>query len=67
MDAILGYLTNPPDLTPKRDDSFADRLNSRYTIIVLMVFATVVSVQIYVGSPITCWAPKHFTGNIGSV
>ena len=44
------------------DDDFADRLSSRYTVVLLIVFAMLVSMNQYVRNPITCWAPVHFTG-----
>jgi hypothetical protein len=45
----------------RRDDDFADRLNSRYTPLVFVVFAIFATVQQIVRQPITCWAPVHFT------
>jgi len=45
------------------DDDIADRLNHQYTVIFLVVFTAVVSARQYVGSPITCWCPAHFTDN----
>ncbi len=48
----------------KKDDDFADRLSHRYTVSLLVVFAIVVSTALYVGKPITCWVPKHFTGTL---
>ncbi|CAD5112293.1 DgyrCDS1522 [Dimorphilus gyrociliatus] len=48
----------------KADDDFADRLNSRYTVALIVAFAIVVSGQQYfIGKPLNCWEPKHFTGS----
>ena len=47
----------------KHDDDLSDRLNSRYTVLILVVFTIVVSSQLYIGKPITCWCPKEFSGS----
>jgi len=44
------------------DDDFADRLSSRYTVVLLVTFAALVCMNQYVRNPITCWAPVHFSG-----
>ncbi len=62
MDAIVGVFTSLPSTQKRKDDDFADRLSNRHSIIVLVVFAIVVSMHQYVGDPIKCWAPVHFTG-----
>ena len=45
------------------DDSFVDRLNHKYTVVIICLFATVISISQYCGAPINCWVPGHFTGN----
>ena len=47
----------------RNDDDFVDRLHHRYTSLLLVVFAVMVTMQQHVGKPITCWAPKEFTGS----
>ena len=47
----------------KNDNDMVDRLSSRYTVGVIVVFAIAVTLQLHVGSAITCWVPKHFTGS----
>jgi hypothetical protein len=37
------------------DDLFVDRLNHRYTVAIIILFAVVVTVSQYGGSPINCW------------
>jgi hypothetical protein len=39
----------------RNDDVFIDRLNHRYTVSMIIVFAAIVTTQQYFGSPITCW------------
>ena len=39
------------------DDDFVDRLNNRYTVLVLVMCFLIVTAKIYVGEPINCWAP----------
>jgi hypothetical protein len=39
----------------KNDDVFIDRLNHRYTVTMILVFASIITTQQYFGSPITCW------------
>ncbi|CAF1597633.1 unnamed protein product [Adineta ricciae] len=46
----------------RNDDVFIDRLNHRYTVTMILVFAGIVTTQQYFGAPITCWVPAQFTG-----
>ena len=45
-----------------KDDDFADRLNHRYTVALLILFTILVGSSQFVGSPIACWTPAQFTG-----
>ena len=63
MDKIVSIVSLAPQTRSKNDDDFSDRISSRYTVVILVVFAIVVSMNQYVGNPITCWAPVHFTGS----
>ena len=45
------------------DDDFSDKLSSRYTVFLLIGFATLNQLAVLVGSAIKCWAPKHFAGS----
>ncbi|CAF0741763.1 unnamed protein product [Adineta steineri] len=44
------------------DDDFYDRLSRRYSVILLIIFTVLVSTKQYVGEPIACFCPAHFTG-----
>ena len=44
------------------DDDFYDRLSCRYSVILLAFFTVLVSTKQYVGEPIACFCPAHFTG-----
>ena len=61
MDKIVGTVAKPPKA--RRDDDLTDRLSSRYTVMILIVFAIAISLTQWVGKPIYCWVPKHFTGS----
>lgn len=47
----------------RSDSTISDRLNHQYTTTMLVIFAFVVSTKQYVGEPIRCWSPAHFTEN----
>jgi len=42
------------------DDDFIDRLNSRWTVRVLMICIMVITGNIFVGKQINCWTPGKF-------
>ena len=41
-------------------DSHTDRLNCRYTVYILVIFAILVMTRQYAGDPIGCWCPAEF-------
>jgi len=63
MEKIIKTISSAATVGEGNDDAFTDRLNSRYTVVILMASAFLVSASLYVGKPIQCWSPKHMTGN----
>ncbi|XP_063710590.1 innexin unc-9-like isoform X3 [Symsagittifera roscoffensis] len=57
----LRLVSGISQITGTGDGDFVDRLNHRYTPIVLIVFAILTTTKQYVGEPIQCWAPNHFS------
>lgn len=39
------------------NNEFVDRLNSRYTVMILMLAILIVIGKLFVGNPIQCWTP----------
>ncbi|ESO00665.1 hypothetical protein HELRODRAFT_113191 [Helobdella robusta] len=62
MDRLVSLIAGASSVRSSNDDDFADRLSSRYTVVLLVLFAVLVGMNQYVRNPITCWAPVHFTG-----
>jgi len=62
MDRLVKLISNASTTRASDDDDFADRLSSRYTVVLLVTFAVLVGMNQYVRNPITCWSPNHFTG-----
>ena len=63
MENILGVLGTVPNLQKNKDDSLTDRISHKYTIGLFILLAFVVSAKQYVGEPINCWVPAHFSDN----
>ena len=58
MDKVLKASRLPKN---NREEGFVDRLSSRYTVSLLVIFAVVVSLTSWVRKPIWCWFPKYVT------
>ncbi len=63
MDRLFGTIADLGDPRIGGGDSFCDRLNCRYTVYILILFAILVTTKHYVGEPIACWCPDHFTNS----
>jgi len=63
MKDLIDVFTDKSEYLNKKDEDFADRLNSTYTTLILVAFALIVSIGIHVGDPIECFVPQHFTGS----
>ncbi len=63
MDKLVNVFTGIKATALKRDEDIVDRLSSKYTVAVIVVFSMFVGMTSYMGKPITCWVPKHFTGS----
>lgn len=58
----IGSVVNFSRLTGNKDDDWIDRLNHLWSVVLLAMFAVVVTSGQFVGDPIHCWVPAHFTG-----
>ena len=62
VDKLMRLIFNIKEIKFRNDDDFIDRLTRRHTTSVLLLFSLVITTKQYVGDPIFCWAPAHFTG-----
>ncbi|CAF3739677.1 unnamed protein product [Rotaria socialis] len=63
---IVGTITRLPTLffgASPCDDSFADRLSYKYTVLMLALFAILVTSKQFGTKHIQCWVPAQFTKN----
>lgn len=58
---LLYFLAPLFDLHGRLDDDFVDKLNYYYTSSLIFAFAIVASTKEFLGYPIQCWIPPHFT------
>ena len=61
MDRLFSFIGDIADPVKGGGDTFTDRLNCRYTPCILLVLALIITTKQYVGEPIACWCPDHFT------
>lgn len=56
LDLINSYVKlSGYNFEKQQDDSFVDKLIRKFTAIIMILFASIVSVNALVGSPIQCW------------
>lgn len=65
VNLVRGFDSLKNKRSKHNDDLFIDRLNHRYTVVIIIIFAAVVTLSQYGGKPIKCWVPGHFTGIYG--
>ena len=60
---LLGALglKGVPYFKNERDDDGIDRLSHRWTVALFILFASFALLKQIVGSPVSCWTPKHFS------
>ncbi|KAK3082805.1 hypothetical protein FSP39_005901 [Pinctada imbricata] len=61
VDGILGFVPSLSKLRKSTGDDWIDRVSHLYSVILLVIFAIVVSTGQFVGDPIQCWCPAEFT------
>ncbi|OWF49229.1 innexin unc-9-like [Mizuhopecten yessoensis] len=61
LDSLLGPLGAYEEPRTVHDNNYIDRLSHHYTIMLLFFFSTYLTTEEYVGDPIQCWCPAHFT------
>nr|AFC34074.1 INX13 [Hirudo verbana] len=62
MDKLVILLEKAPNTRDYNYYDLVDRISSRYSVVLLVLFAVLVSMNQYVRNPITCWTPDHFSG-----
>lgn len=59
--AVTGIVTFKKLFASHADD-WVDKLSHIYSVLTLVIFATVLTTSQFVGDPIHCWCPAEFTG-----
>nr|AFC34077.1 INX16 [Hirudo verbana] len=60
MDRLFKSVLSIRELKFHVDDDYVDRLSRQYTVVLMVLFAFLVSTKQFVGSPINCWCPAEF-------
>lgn len=63
VSAILGAVPSISRLQGNTSDDWIDRISHLYSVVLLIIFAVVVTTGQFVGAPIQCWNPAEFTGS----
>ena len=64
MDKIFSFVADIKDPKEGVADAFVDRLSSQQTVVLLAVLAGVVTFNNFIGLPVSCWCPPHFTSSM---
>jgi innexin len=62
MTSLIDAARDGVRLLQRNNDDRYDRLSSRYSVAICLIFSILVSSGVYIGDPISCWAPAQFTG-----
>ena len=61
MEALSAFCVDLRDPIKAGADSFGERLNCVYTVLVLIFLATAILYkQLFSGDPVTCWFPPSY-------
>ena len=63
MKRIVSVFARIPHSKLRKDDDTVDRLNHNFTTTICLIFAIIICSKQYIGEPISCWSPAHFTIN----
>ncbi|ESN91841.1 hypothetical protein HELRODRAFT_182016 [Helobdella robusta] len=63
MDRLFKSVLSIRELKFHVDDDYIDRLSRQYTVVLMVLFAFLVSTKQFVGTPINCWCPAEFTSS----
>ncbi len=44
------------------DDDFYDKISRKFSAIMMIIFAVLISTHQFVGQPIKCWCPSEYSG-----
>jgi len=58
---VMRMLFGFKEIKFRNDDDFTDRLTRRHSVCLLILFSLIITTKQYVGEPMFCWCPAHFT------
>ena len=61
MEQLFAFIGNDGDVRQHAADTFRDNQNCMTTEFMLGIFAFLITAKDFVGEPISCWTPSHFT------
>ena len=60
MDRLFKDILDISIITGGKDDDYGDRLSRVRTVVVMIVFAFMISSAQFMGKPMKCWCPSEF-------